>query len=118
MPLIVQDDVFGPMISGFITEAKKAAEGGLTLAEINGLFLEFVDRAVKAAAALANPGIEKKQVVLAAVGVLYDNVAPSIPLPMILQPFRPFVRPYIKKLVIALADGAIEVSYSRLKKGI
>ena len=117
MPLIVTDTVFDPLISEFIADARAASVDGFTLAEIGELFVEFIDRAVAAAAMLANPGTEKKAVVLAAVGVLFDNIAPAIPLPMIVQPFRVFIRPYVRQLVIALAGGVIEVSYSRLKKG-
>ncbi len=115
MPLILQDDSFRPLIDAFVADTKARAADGLSLADLGALFNGFIDLCVKEAARLANPGVEKKQLVLECVAVLYDNVAPMIPLPMILQPFRPFVRPYIRQIVIALADGAIEVSYNRLK---
>ncbi len=118
MPLILQDVTFDSLISEFVADARVKSVDGFSLAELGELFTEFIDKAVKAAAILSNPGAEKKAVVLAAVGVLFDNVAPAIPLPFFVQPFRAFIRPYVRQLVIAIADGAIEVSYNRLKKGI
>lgn len=102
-------------VQAFVAEARQIAAGGLTLAEAGQLFTTLITLAVAGAASLANPGADKKAMVLAAVGFLYDNIAPAIPLPFFVQPFRGLLRPHVKALVLAIADGVIEAVYARQK---
>jgi hypothetical protein len=52
--------------------------------------------------------------VLDAVGYLFDMIAPALPLPMLLAPFRSWLTRSLRALVMSLADGAIEAAVSRL----
>lgn len=106
---------FQKLVESFVSQAMLLAAEGLSLAEIGQLFSAFVTLLVEAAEQLGDlTGIEKKQTVLDAVGYLFDILAPSIPLPFFLQPFRRWLRAPIKSLVLTLADGAIEAIVSRL----
>lgn len=105
---------FAPQVEAFVAEAKLLAADGLTWAEAGQLFTALIALAVAAAQQLSNPGTEKKQWVLDAVGYLFDAIGPMLPLPAIVQPFRAWIRPYVRRLVLMLADGAIEAIYARL----
>jgi hypothetical protein len=106
---------FQQQVQAFVAEAGRLAADGLTLAEVGQLFVALITLAVDAAAQLANEGPQKKAFVLNAVAYLYDAIAPSIPLPMIVQTFRAWLRPYVRGLVLSLADGAIEAVYQRFQ---
>lgn len=110
-----QSGTFQQQVTAFVQETKTLAADGLTLAEVGNLFVALIGLAVAAAAKLNNSGEEKKAFVLEAVGYLYDAIAPAIPLPFFLQPFRAFVRPHVRALVLRLADGVIEAVYRRLQ---
>lgn len=106
---------FTASVSAFIDSAKQKAAGGLTLKETGDIFVEFIHLAVAIANELSNPGTDKKVLVMAGVAALYDAIAPAIPLPMFIQPFRPLLRQPIKNIVLALADGVVEAVYRQLK---
>jgi hypothetical protein len=107
-------------VEAFVAQATLLASDGLTWSEAGQLFLAFIWLCVDAAETLVDPsgnpasGEDKKQAVLDAVGYLFDLVAPMLPLPMFLQPFRGWLRAPLRALVLALASGAIEVAVSRL----
>lgn len=106
---------FGDLVLAFLADAKAKAQGGLTLAECGQLFVALTQLAVQAANTLANPGAEKKQLVLEAVGQLWDHLEPYLPLPGWLRPFWPFLRGSVKAIVLAVASGAVEAIYATIK---
>lgn len=106
---------FGTRIAGFIQSAKEKAKDGLTLAEVGELFVALLQLAVVAAKELSNPGVEKKAIVKEALSQLFDAVEPYLPIPFWAKPFWLLLKSPIKQLVLALADGAIEAIYDRVK---
>lgn len=104
---------FADRIAAFIADVKDKGADGYTLRELGDLLLDFVDLAVDEARALQVPGTQKKAYVMAAVGTLYDTVAPFIPLgPLAL--LRPFIRPIARQTVLVIADRLIERVLKRL----
>lgn len=97
------------LIKSVLAEAKD----GLTLAEIGRLFMMFVQFAMETAAEFRLPGGIKKELVMAAVGELYDAVAPFLPLPWFLSPFRGIIAAKLRTIVLAIVSGIIEGVYSR-----
>ncbi len=106
---------FKDQVQAFLADAADKAKGGLTLAEIGALFISLIYMAVALLNSVSVPGADKKALVLEAVGFLFDTIAPAIPLPFWLAPVRLFLRPRLRQLVLAIADGAIEAIYARLK---
>lgn len=102
---------FSQQVQEFIAAARVLAGDGLTLAEVGQLFLALITLAVDAAARLSATGETKKSWVLSAVAQLYDAVAPHVPLPWFVAFLRPLIRPHLRALVLALADGVIEAVY-------
>jgi hypothetical protein len=101
---------FEKKIQAFIAQARMLADGGLTLEELGQLLFAFTQLGVYAAEDLADAtGEEKKQYVLEAVGYLYDVIAPAVPLPWFLAPFRRFLRDPVRAIVLAVVSGAVEV---------
>ena len=109
-----QAGTFKEQVEAFVAEARNIAGDGLSVAEASQIFTAFIALAVGAAQRLGNSGPEKKAIVLSTVGYLYDAIAPQLPLPWFLQPFRAWLRPHVRQLVLTLADGAIEAVYQRL----
>lgn len=101
---------FRDRIEAFVADAREKAQGGFTLAELSELFDKFVEIAVAEAKFLQLPGAEKKAYVLAAIGYLFDAVAPAIPLGY-LRLVSWLVLPVIRATVLVLADRAIERIY-------
>lgn len=112
------DGTFREQVEQFVAEARELAADGLTLAEIGQLFSALIALAVSAAMKLSNAGPDKKQLVLQAVGYLFDALVEFFPLPDWV-PFKAWVRarlaPVLKEIVLLLADGAIEAVYAHLK---
>lgn len=92
----------------FIGTAKSAAAGGITWSEFGELMLALLRMGIDTLDVFkAIPGSEKKQLVLEAMGRLFDAVADkAVPLPV--YPLWLLVRPAIRSLLLALASGAIE----------
>lgn len=110
---------FQKLVESYVAQAMLLASDGLTLAEIGQLVLGFVTLLVDAAEQITDlAGPEKKQAVLDAVGYLYDVIAPAVPLPIFLQPFRRFLRAPMKSVVLSIVSGAIEVAVSRLPRNL
>lgn len=99
----------------FLQRAKAKAQGGLTLAECGELWTEALDLLVAEATQFVTPGNEKKDWVLEQLADTFDQLAPSIPLPWFLAFFRPQIMARLRVLLLAIADGAIERTYQRLK---
>lgn len=107
---------FTAKVTAFIEKVKADAKDGLTLPGAAQIVYAFIELAVGAAQELGNPGPEKKALVLQWVGVLFDAIAPLVPVPTFYRLLQPFVRPYVKQFVLLVADGLLEVVYSRLKE--
>lgn len=95
-----------------IRSAVEKAKDGLTLAEVGQIFLSFVQIAMTAAAQFSIPGADKKKLVLAAILELYDALAPFLPLPWFLSPFRSIITAKLREIVLQLTSGIIEAVYS------
>ena len=103
-------------VSAFLVTARVSAKDGLTLAEFGCLVAALVRLAVETLDATQNlTGEEKRQIVLEAIGVLFDSVA-VLCVPMSLYPFWYFVRPAARALVVAIAAGIIETILPLLRK--
>lgn len=95
-------------IMAFIATAQSAAAGGITWAEFGDLTLALVRMSVETLEQTQSmTGPEKKALVLEAVAALFDAVADKA-VPAIAWPVWILVRPAVRSLVLALADGAIE----------
>jgi len=97
-----------------IDSFKEKIKDGLTLQEIGQLFTEFIQTGVIEYLKITIPGTEKKEKLMEQVGILFDLIAPAIPLPMFFTPIRLILRPYLRKIVLAICDGAIEGVYNRV----
>jgi hypothetical protein len=92
----------------FIGAAKSASAGGITWSEFGELLLALIRMGVDTLDVFkAIPGSEKKQMVLEAIGRLFDGVA-VMATPLAVYPLWFLARPAIRSLVLALASGAIE----------
>jgi len=104
-------------IEVFLLFARQQAEGGVTIAEAGEIATRFMQMVVEAAADLRKPGPEKKQLVMEAVGKLFDQLEPLLPYPFFLRPFRGWlITPMLRQIVLAAAGGAVEAIYLRLKE--
>lgn len=115
MAVTIQDNVFFDAISGFLADVQAKSKDGITIAEAAELLNEFLAKAISLADVLANPGTDKKALVLDAMGSAFDIVWPLIPLPMILAMFRPFITTAARAVVLAIASGCIEAMVARLR---
>lgn len=106
---------FEKQLQTFVAHVQLLAQDGLTLSELGQIFGELTWLLVHAAEDLADAtGEEKKAAVLSAVGYVYDVLAPYIPLPMFVSPFRRFLREPIKQIVLLLVSGLVEVIVSKM----
>ena len=115
MPLILHDDEFFSTIAGFIQDVRDKSADGLTIAEAAGLLNEFLSKSIHLADILGNPGNDKKTLVLQALGTAFDYVWPAIPLPMLLSPFRVFLTPAARTIVLAIGSGMIDAMVARMR---
>lgn len=106
---------FDQTINDLIISFSEKIQGGLTFTEAIALGHEFTAACMAAAQQLATEGIDKKTLVLDAVGRLYDNVAPRIKIPVLpyridiaIELVRPMIRPAIRVLVLKAAEGTLE----------
>lgn len=99
---------FEAKLTSFIESVKLKAVDGLTLEEAFSILVDFVEFAVLTAKELANPGPEKREIVLGWVGKLFDVIAPLVPVPFWFRPFQPFTRPLLRHLVLQLAGAILE----------
>jgi len=104
-------------IEVFLLFAQQQAEGGVTIAEAGEIATRFMQLVVEAAADLKKPGPEKKQLVMEAVGRLFDQLEPVLPYPFFLRPFRLWlITPILRQVVLAAAAGVVEAIYLRFKE--
>lgn len=103
-------------VSAFLVTARVAAKDGLTLGEFGALVAALVRLSVETLDATQNlTGDEKRQIVLEAVGVLFDSLA-VLCVPFSMYPFWFIVRPAARALVIAIAAGTIETLLPLVRK--
>lgn len=103
-------------VSAFLVTARLSAKDGLTWSEFGVLVASLVRLSVETLDATQNlTGEEKRQIVLEAVGVLFDSLA-VLCVPMTMYPFWYFVRPAARALVVAIAAGTIETLLPLVRK--
>ena len=95
-------------VRAYIATAQSAAADGLTWAEFGELLVALVRLLVESLDAVSVlTGPQKKDMVLEAVGLLFDAVADQA-VPTYLYPLWLLARPAVRQLVVALAAGAVE----------
>lgn len=90
-----------------VNDARLKARDGLTIAEFGQLTVEVLRVSVRGLESIPAEKAAKKEWALQAVGLLFDGTADlCIPLPA--KPLWWIVRPAVRSLVLAAADGALE----------
>lgn len=105
---------FENSLKAFIESTKLKAKDGLSLEEAFSILIDFVQLAVTLAKDLQNPGPEKRALVLHWVGVLFDTLAPLVPVPVWYLPFQIFVRPLNRYIVLTVAAALLERFYKEV----
>ena len=100
-------------LQAFIDAARSKAKDGLSLEEAFTILYDFVVLATSLAKDLGNPGAEKREIVLQWVGILFDTVAPLVPVPLFYRVLQPVLRPINRKIVLAIAAAILERVYPR-----
>ena len=108
-PIAAAQDVrsLAEKVRAFVAAAKTAAVGGLSVAEFSELAVALLRIAVAAADAIPVDGAQRKEFVLNAIGLLFDEVADWC-IPTIAWPVWLIVRPAMRQLLLLVASGAIE----------
>jgi hypothetical protein len=94
-------------ILAFIFTAREHAQDGMTLSEFTELAVALMRVVMAAVDGLPESGAEKKQWVLDAVGMLFDEVA-GLGIPVPLWPVWAIVKPTVRQLLLLAVSGAIE----------
>lgn len=103
-------------VSAFLVTARVSAKDGITWSEFGALVAALVRLCVETLDVTKGlTGEEKRQIVLEAVGVLFDSLA-VLCVPMTMYPFWLIVRPAARALVVAIAAGTIETILPLLRK--
>lgn len=103
-------------LSDWIRAAWSRAADGLTWREATALALQLADLGYSAAAEWkATPGDQKKAWVMAQVKQLLEGLAPLLPLPLLLRPFRGWLLPPFIEFVLAAVSVVIELIHRRAK---
>jgi hypothetical protein len=102
------DDIAN-QVKAFIQSAVRASANGITWSEFGELFLALMRLAIRTLDGMDSlTGADKKEIVLHAVGVLFDQVAHKA-VPAVLWPLWLVSRGAIRSLILALAGGAVEI---------
>jgi hypothetical protein len=103
-------------VTAFLVTARVSARDGLTWSEFGALVAALVRLCVETLDVTKGlTGEEKRQIVLEAVGVLFDSLA-VLCVPYATYPFWFIVRPAARALVVAIAAGTIETILPLLRK--
>ena len=94
-------------VLAFIAAAKATAQDGVTLSEFAELTVALMRVVMAAVDGLPESGAEKKQWVLDAVGLLFDDVA-GLAVPTVLWPVWAICRPALRQLLLLAVSGALE----------
>lgn len=105
----------GEAARAFVLAAQEKAQGGLTLQEFGELFIALMRFAIDFVDQLSLAGDRKKELVLEALGDLFDGVADKL-VPLWLYPAWFFAKPAVRAVIMAAAGGAIEVILSMTRK--
>lgn len=108
-------ETLGAKVKAFLIVASLKAQGGLTLTEFGELFLALMRLAVETADTLDTAGPLKKEMVLDALGQLFDEVADKV-VPAYLWPFWIIAKPAVRASLLAAASGAIEIVLQLVRK--
>lgn len=101
------DDI-ASKVKAFLQAAKSAAADGITWADFGTLLVALMRLSIATLDDVQNlTGSEKKEIVIHAVGVLFDLVADKA-IPLAMYPIWYIARPAVRSLVLALASGAVE----------
>jgi hypothetical protein len=102
-------------VRAFITIADLKAKEGLTVAEFGELFLALMRLCIEAAEVLDAAGPQKKEMVLEALGMLFDAVADKA-IPTYSWPLWILFKPAVRSALLAAASGGIEVVLQLVRK--
>lgn len=102
-------------VRAFLTIASLKAQGGLTLAEFGELFLALMRLAIETVDTLDTAGPLKKELVLDALGELFDEVADKV-VPIYMWPLWVIFKPAVRAILIAAASGAVEIVLQMVRK--
>lgn len=95
-------------ITAFLLAARQAAMDGLTWGEFGELMVALLRLSIETLDHVGSlTGEEKREIVLHAVGRLFDLVADKA-IPAVVYPVWLLVKSPVRSLVVALASGAIE----------
>ena len=108
-------DTLAAKVRAFLVVAELKAQGGLTLSEFGELFLALMRLTIEAADALDTAGPLKKEMVLDALGELFDEVADKL-VPVYFWPFWVVLKPAARAALLAAASGAIEIVLQLVRK--
>jgi hypothetical protein len=100
-------ELMAEKVTAFIASARVAAADGITWAEFGELAVALLRLSIDWVDVARLPGPEKKAAVLAAVAVLFDQVADKA-VPAYAFPVWLLVKPAVRSLLLALASGAVE----------
>jgi hypothetical protein len=96
-------------VQAFILSARRASETGISWSEFGELLVALLRMTITTLDGLKElTGPEKKEIVVYAAGILFDNVA-GYAVPVWLFPVWFLARPAVRSLVVALAGGAVEI---------
>ena len=103
-------------VKAFLVTARVSAKDGITWAEFGALVAALVRVSVETLDSTNGlTGEEKRDIVLEAVGVLFDTLA-VLCVPMSMYPFWFIIRPPARALVVAIAAGTIETILPLMRK--
>jgi hypothetical protein len=108
-------DSLAAKVKAFVIVASLKAHGGLTLVEFGELFLALMRLAIETVDTLDTAGPLKKEMVLEALGHLFDEVADKA-VPIWFWPFWVIAKPAVRASLLAAASGAIEVVLQLVRK--
>lgn len=96
-------------VQAFILSARRASEAGISWVDFGELLVALLRMTISTVDKLQElTGPEKKEIVVHAAGILFDNVA-GYAVPGWLAPVWFLARPAVRSLVVALAGGAVEI---------
>jgi len=94
-------------IKAFVVTANGLAQDGLSVSDFTELAVALIKICIETLEAIPADGEQKREWTLAAVAMLYDEVADKI-VPVWLWPIWMVLRAPIKQLVLMAAAGALE----------
>lgn len=105
----------GAKVKAFLTIAGLKSQGGLTVSEFGELFLALMRLAIETADTLDTAGPLKKEMVLDALGELFDELADKV-VPLYLWPIWVIAKPAVRAALLAAASGGIEIMLQLVRK--